>query len=188
MSLEPPVTDPHRKPSRFRFQWRQSLVLALVWVVLVGHVDVVTVAGGVLIGWLVTVVFPLPPVSYSGRLHPWGIVKLAATVVVDLAVASATLARFAFGRRMPRTGIVRVRLRSDSDLYQVLVSMLVSIVPGTIVLDARQRTRTIYLHVFDTPGGHHIEKAAGDALRLERRVVAALGSKQERAHVDGEGT
>lgn len=180
MSLEPTVTAPQRRPSRFRFQWRQSLVLAIGWVVLVGQVNVVSVVGGVLLAWLVTVLFPLPPVSYGGRLHPWGLVKLTAAVLVDLAVASFSLARFAFGRRMPRTGIVRVKLLSDSDLYQVLVSMLVSIVPGTIVLDARRSNRMLYLHVFDTPEGHHIESAAADALGIERRVVDALGSRAER--------
>ena len=188
MSLEPPMTDPRRKPSRFRFQWRQSLVLAIVWVVLVGQVNLVSVLGGLLLAWLVTVVFPLPPVSYAGRLHPWGFAKLTLAVLVDLAVASATLARFAFGRRMPRTGIVRVRLRSDSDLYQMLVSMLVSIVPGTIVLDARRSNRMLYLHVFDTPEGHHIESAAEDALGIERRVVGALGSRAEQEVVRETGS
>ena len=55
---------------------------------------------------------------------------------------------FAFGRDMPSPGIVRVDLKADSDLYQVNTAELVSVVPGTIVVDARQRSRILYLHVF----------------------------------------
>lgn len=172
-----------RPVSRFRIQWRQISVLTVFWLILVGDVNLVSVVGGALLAWLVTITFPLPPVNYGGRLHPWDALKLAVATLTDLAVASFALARFAFGRRKPRTGIVRVQLRSDSDFYQVITAVLVSIVPGTVVLDARQRTRTLYLHVFDTPDGDHLAHAVPDTLGIERRVVMALGNEAERAQV-----
>lgn len=46
---------------RFRFQARQVGVLTLVWLFLVGEVTLVTIVGGVLVAWLVTIVFPMPP-------------------------------------------------------------------------------------------------------------------------------
>ncbi|WP_203568750.1 Na+/H+ antiporter subunit E [Aestuariimicrobium ganziense] len=178
--MTPQVGPAVKPPSRWRVQWRQVVALVAVWLVLVGNVTVVTVVGGFLLAWLVTVIFPLPPVPYKGRLNPWGVIKLLVILVRDLAVASFSLALFAFGRKMPPTAIVRVQLRSDSDVYQVMVAQLNTIVPGTIVLDARQRTRMLYLHVFDGSDPTRLEAEVADALGIERRVVNAMGSKQER--------
>ena len=184
MSAAAPAKQPRGGPApRYRIQWRQITALTVFWLILVGQINIVSVVGGALLAWLVTIAFPLPPVNYGGRPHLFGTLRLAGAMLVDLGVASFALARFAFGRRLPRTGIVRVRLRSDSDFYQVLTAMLVSIVPGTVVLDARQRTRTLYLHVFDTPDGDHLVTAVPDTLGIERRVVMALGNNDERAAI-----
>ena len=41
--------------------------------------------GGLLIAWLVTIVFPLPPLRYRGRLHPIRAAWLALVLLRDLA-------------------------------------------------------------------------------------------------------
>ncbi|WP_282007098.1 Na+/H+ antiporter subunit E [Propioniciclava sinopodophylli] len=175
------MTEPLTRPPRNRLRWqpRQVIVLALVWVVLWGQVNLVTVVGGVLMGILVTVLFPLPSIGWAGRPHPWALLVLLGHLVKDLAVASFRLAVFAFGRDMPSPGIVRVDLKADSDLYQVNTAELVSVVPGTIVVDARQRSRILYLHVFDMPKDSTRDKVVADTLALEKRVVRALGSRAE---------
>ncbi|MFP5417381.1 MAG: Na+/H+ antiporter subunit E [Actinomycetes bacterium] len=167
-----------------RFQPKAVGLLTLVWLLLVGEVNLVTVVGGALLAWLVTMVFPLPPLHYAGRLHPVGLVRLAAHLVADLAVSSVRLAAYAFGRRTPRPGVVRVNLRSDNDLYQVNTAELASVVPGTIVVDARARRRILYLHVFDLPDPVERQAVVADTLALERRVVAALGSRAELEALD----
>lgn len=164
---------------RFRIQWRQNLALMVVWVLLVGHVNLVSVLGGFLLGWMVTVVFPLPPVVYSGRLHVLGATRLVLRLLLDLAVASVSLVAFAFRRRPPRPGVIRVPLQSDSDLFQVMVAQLSSVVPGTIVLDARKRTRTLYLHVFDLPDDASVAHHVATTQAIEERVVEAFGSADE---------
>lgn len=164
---------------RIRWQPRQVVVLAVVWLLLVGDVNLITVVGGLLLGILVTIVFPLPSIEWAGRLRPWGVLTLMVHLVKDLAVASFRLAVFAFGRGVPTPGIVRIELRSDSDLYQVNVAELVSVVPGTIVVDARRRSRTLYLHVFDLPDPELRSEVVQDTLAIERRVVRAMGSRAE---------
>lgn len=164
---------------RFRFQGRQVVVLTLVWLALVGDVSLVTVVGGLVVSWLVTVVFPMTPVHYYGRLRPWGLLKLGAALLRDLATSSWRLATYAFGRKPVTPGIVRVRLRVKSDLYQVNIAELVSVVPGTIVVDARRRTRVLYLHVFDVPEAGGPAQVIIDTRRVERRLVGAVGSDAE---------
>ncbi len=64
---ESPQQDPQpRKPARLRFQPRQIALLTGIWLILVGEVTVVTVLGGMLLAWLITVVFPLPAIDYAG--------------------------------------------------------------------------------------------------------------------------
>lgn len=176
------ATEPVR--SRRRLQPKAIVLLTIIWVALVGQVTIVTVVGGALLSILVTLLFPLPPVSYGGRLHPWGALKLLAHLIKDLAVSSTRLAIFAFGTAAPRPGIIRVNLRSTSDLYQVNTAELASVVPGTIVVDARPKRRHLYLHVFDLPDLAEREAIIRDTLALESRVVHALGSRAEIAALE----
>jgi len=155
--------------------------MTVAWVALVGDVNVLTVGGGALLASGVTVAFPLLPVRHRGRLRPWGVVVLVAALLRDLAVASVRLAVFALTTREPRSGVLRVDLRSDSDLYEVNTAELASVVPGSIVIDARRRTRRLYLHVFDLPDPAARDAVVADTLALERRVLGALASDAERA-------
>lgn len=181
------IRTPLQRRLRYRFQGRQIGLLTLVWLVLVGDLNLVTVVGGFLIAWLVTIVFPMPPVHYYGRVHPWGVVKLTLALLRDLATSSFRLAWYAFSGRPVHPGIVRVDLRVRSDLYQVNIAELTSIVPGTIVVDARRRTRALYLHVFDLPDAAAPAAVVDDTRRVERRLVAAFGSASEIGALDADG-
>lgn len=172
----------HGKPRRTRRRRVQPLAviaLTLVWLVLVGEVSVVTVVGGALIGLLVTQVFPMPPIHYAGRLRPLGLVRLLGHQLADLAVSSVRLALVAFRGPMPRPGVLRVQLCSDSDLYQVATAELASVVPGTLIIDARARQRLLYVHVFDLPEPERGDEVVASTLALEERVLRAFGSKAE---------
>lgn len=189
MSEQAPTRDHETKAGkkerrRVPFQPRQILMLALIWLELVGEVNVVTVVGGLLLGWLIMLVFPLPPVDHSGRIHPWRLLVLVTHLVRDLAVSSVRLTIYAFSTRVPHPGIVRVPLHAKADLYEVNTAELASVVPGTIVVDARRKPRLLYLHVFDLPDPATRQETIDDTWALERRVVAAFGSAKELADLD----
>ena len=173
------IRTPLQRKLRYRFQGRQIGLLTLIWLLLVGEVRLVSVVGGFLIAWLITLAFPMPPVHYRGRLHAWGVLKLVVGVVVDLATSSVRLAAYAFSTRPIRAGVARVDLGVRSDLYQVNIAELVSIVPGTIVVDARRSTRALYLHVFDLPDPESRADVVVGVRRVERRLLAAVGSAAE---------
>ena len=165
---------------RFRFQWRAVLLLALIWVLLWGDASLLNILYGALLGWLVTVVFWLAPIRYYGSVHPWRLLVLVATQLRALAAASVQLAAVAFRPKVQlRPGVIRVELRSNNDLYQVGLAQLISIVPGTLVVEVVRRPRLLYLHVFDLPEETSVEDERSNALQLERRLVEAIGSAAE---------
>lgn len=176
------VAARHRRRRRLGLrQPRNILLLTALWLVLVGQVTIVSVVGGLLLSWLVTLLFPLPRMGYRGRPHLVGVVKLGVLLVWDLATASFRLAVSAFAREQPPSGIVRVDLMSDSDLYQANTGELMSVVPGSIVVDARRSTRRLYLHVFDMTSPRAKEEIVDVTLQVEGRVLGAFASSKEQA-------
>lgn len=168
-------------------QWKMIVILTIVWVLLLGKLTVGTIVAGFALGLLVTLVFPLPPVEFRGRLHLFGQLWLALRLVLDLVRSSFVVALLAFRRETPKSAMIRVDLRSDSDLYQTLTSELVCLVPGSIVIEARRSTRTLYLHVLGVEQPSDLEPIRQSVLDAESRVVAAYGSAEEREAIHREG-
>lgn len=167
----------------YGMQWKMIVILTIVWVLLLGKLTIGTIVAGFCLGLLVTIVFPLPPVEFHGRLHPIGQLRLALRLVGDLVRSSFSVALLAFRRQTPKSAMVRVDLRSDSDLYQTLTTELVSLVPGSLVVEARRSTRTLYLHVLDVEQLSDLEAARQSVLDAEARVIAAYGSAAERESI-----
>lgn len=108
------------------------------------------------------------------RLRPVGLAVLIARFVGDLVLATVQVAWLTVRRAPPKPFITAVQLRSDSDLVQTLTAVALSLVPGTLIIEADPESRRLLLHVLDRPGGGagEVERVV---LRQERRVAAALG-------------
>lgn len=165
---------------RLRPQPRVLVLLTVIWVLLWGDLSLLTILGGLVLAWLISTVLWLPPAGFTGRFHPWRILVLAVAQLRDLAVASFLVAAVAFRPRVVlRPGIVRVDLRSDHDLYQVAVSQLISVVPGTLVVETTRHPRRLYLHVFHLPDEQAVARERDAALAIERRLVRAFGNADD---------
>jgi multicomponent Na+:H+ antiporter subunit E len=160
------------------------VVLTGVWVLLWDHPSVFVVVTGVLLALLIGLVFPLPPIELHGRVRIIGLARMVLRLLTDVVTSSVAVVRLAFHfGTVPRSAIIRVRLHSRSDLYLTQTAELVSLVPGTIVIEARRSTSTLYLHVLDTVSDADLERAAQEVLNAEARVIRAFGSKQEIAEL-----
>ncbi|WP_052462587.1 Na+/H+ antiporter subunit E [Nigerium massiliense] len=169
----------NKRKLRFRRQPRNVLVLTAVFLVLVGQINLFSVLGGLALAVLVTRLFPLPPVHYRGTFRIGWFIYGGLRLIYDLAVSSFRLAAWSFRRQQPRAAVIKVDLKTDSDLYQVATAELTSVVPGSIVVDARRSTRTLYVHVFDATAPNARENAYREALDTERRVARAFASDKE---------
>lgn len=174
-------------PVRRRPQLRMSVVTAVVWVLLWGDLSLANLVSGFLLGLLITWVFPLPPIDFHGRFRPWPHAKMIAILLYDLVRSSFVVAAqaFHFGHTM-RNAVVRVDLRTHSDLYLTLTSELVSLVPGSLVMEARRQESVLYLHVMDVRNAADVAAARRKVLEAEERVVRSFGSDEEVAALRSE--
>ncbi|MBM0204387.1 Na+/H+ antiporter subunit E [Micromonospora sp. NPDC051227] len=170
-------------------RWRDQAValgwLVVVWNLLWGDINWANLIGGLLVGAVVLVFYPLPAVSFGGRLRPRALLVFAGRFAVELVSASLHIARIAVqpGYR-PRGAIIAVRLRVTTDLNLALTAEVVSLVPGTLILEVDRDSGTLYLHVLDTHGPADLDVARERALTVERRIVRAVGSGAELRRLD----
>lgn len=169
------------KPSRFHAVQPAALVwLTIVWVGLWGDVSVANVVSGAVLGVVVCVVFPLPPVRMRLHVRPTWAVWLVVRFLWDVLVASVQVAWVTLTPRNLRSSVIEVNLSSPSDFVLTVVAEMTSLVPGSVVVEARRSSHTLFLHVLDTPDRGAAEHMRRRTLELEHRVVMATGA--DRAH------
>jgi len=154
------------------------LLLTVVWTMLFGSLSPTTVLGGLLVGLATMLVFPLPPVTWGVRLHPIGLAVFLGHFVVDLVVASARVVAQSFARRPPRSSVLAIPLRTRSDLLLTITAVCVSVIPGSVIVEVRSGTFTLFVHMLGTDVDG-IEEARRSVFALEERVVRAFGTRAE---------
>jgi multicomponent Na+:H+ antiporter subunit E len=169
---------PAGRPARLRgLQPPVLFWLTVVWVALWGDLSAFNVLAGFLVAVVVCLVFPLPPLHLHLHLRPLRLCWLILHFLVDVVIASAQVAGTTLQfHRQPRNAVIEVQLRTRSDFVLTVVAEMTSLVPGSLVVEARRSTHTLYLHVLDARDQAGVEKMRREVLALERRVVLAAGT------------
>jgi multicomponent Na+:H+ antiporter subunit E len=154
--------------------------LVALWVLLWSDLTLANVLAGGLVALALTLFLPLSPVPFRARAHPWGLVSLLGHFAWDLVLASIQVATLALRpRRIPHGAVIRVRLRSHSDVILTTTAQFCSLIPGSIVIEAHRLTGTIYIHLLDAEIVGGVERARRHVLEQEARVLYAIAGKQE---------
>ena len=166
------------RPVRHRaVQWPMVLWLTLVWWVLWGSYSLFSLVGGVLVAVAVCLVFPLPPLHVHVRLRPVALAVLLGRFAADVVLASLQVARITLVPPKPlRNALVAVPLRTESDLVLTAVAEMVSLVPGTVVVEAHRPSHTLFLHAIDVRDLAGVERVRASVWAQEARVVRAFGA------------
>ncbi|QYH37062.1 Na+/H+ antiporter subunit E [Salinibacterium sp. M195] len=160
------------------------LGLVLLWTVLWGQATWVSVITGFIVAITVTRVFYLPPAELSGRLNVWYLLVFLAHFFLDVAIASFTVAFQALNPRpIPASSVIGISLRTSSDLIMTLDAIAMSLVPGSLVVEADRERGILYLHTFATQTPEDIEGMRRKVLIVEARIVRAIGSKADLARI-----
>ncbi len=176
------MSGDRRSRVRAGHQWPVVVWLVVVWVLMWGDLSVANLLGGTVVALAVLAVFPLPPLHWTGTVRPLPLLVLVGRFLADLVAASVQVAWLATNPRyQPSNAIIAVPLRSRGDAYFLLTAELVSLVPGSLVLDTDYRRRTLYLHIIATHTPAEVERARQRVWAQEGRVVRALASADERA-------
>ncbi len=175
--------------ARLRTQLPLLAWLVLVWILLWGTWSWANLLGGLVIALTVTALLPLPPVDLGLRIEPLGLLRFLGGFLVDVVRSGALVAwQTLRPRGIGRSAILRVPLRTDSDLLLTVITQATCLVPGTIVIDLDREAREIALHVLSVDSDEDLERERAAVLRTEARVVRALGSPRDRAALDDGGS
>lgn len=162
-------------------RWRIVLGLTVVWLLLWGAVTPTLVVGGLLTSVLVLLLFPFPQAPWRWTVRPWPTLLLAGRFAADLARASVQVAWLAIRPAAPPpSAVVRVDLRTRNELLVTATAELVSLVPGSLLVELDPEAPAMYLHVLDARTPERVDRAVEAARRQERRVVEALAPRDER--------
>lgn len=160
-------------------RWTAVVGLTLLWLLMWGEITAVLVVGGLLVSLVVLVIFPFPKADWEGSFRPWPFLVLVSRFAFDLVAASFQVAWLAVRpRALGRSAVIQVQLHTRSDLLLVLTGELVSLVPGSLLIELDADQGVITLHVLD--GDQDLSRVEARVLAQERRVIAALGSRAER--------
>lgn len=162
--------------------WQLPVVawLTIVWLLLWGEPTPINVIGGVLVSVLIILVFPFPRVSVDGTLRPWRTVALLARFLHDLTMASFHVAWLALRPAAPPgSAVIMVKLVSASELRQTLTGELISLVPGSLLIELDSGGRRMWLHVLDADTPEKIAAARRKARVQEHRLLRAIGTADE---------
>ena len=156
------------------------VALVVLWMVLWGQFTWLSLATGLLVAVIVTRVFYLPPVELSGRINLWHTLVFLVHFFLDVAAASFQVAFQALSpRRIPRSSVIGIQLRTRSDLIMTLDAIATSLVPGSLVVEADRERGILYLHTFATETQDDVEAMRRKVLVVEARIVRALGSRAD---------
>lgn len=170
--------------SRRRISLRQELPL-LVWLVIVwGALWQNFSPGNLLFGALLAVavarLFYLPPVELSGRFNILHAIPFALVFLAKVAAASAQLLYLAVARG-PRVtnAVVAVPLRSRQDLMVTATGHVISLIPGSLVVEVDRSTSTLYLHALNISSDRDVEALKQEVRSIEAGLIRIMGTKEE---------
>lgn len=167
------------------YQPANAVWLVSVWLLLWGRVTPGLIASGIVIAALAMSLFPMPALEIRGRPRPLFVAAFLARFVFDVVVASVQVAWLAVRPGPePPCAVIGVDLHTKSDLMLTLVGEVLSLVPGSLVVEVDRASTILYLHVIGVEGPEDVERERNRAAAVEARMIRAFGSPGDRQRLE----
>ncbi|MEU6697293.1 Na+/H+ antiporter subunit E [Pseudonocardia sp. NPDC046786] len=185
--VPPPVPDTTSEPmagtariGNWRRRIPQVLALALVWVLLWGSLTPMAIVGGLLVGLLVTMIFPLPVLPERLPIRPVKVVRLIGFLIRDLVVSGVRVSAVTlmYGPRA-QSGIVGLPLCSSSDRTTTTIVAACALSPGSFTLQIDRRRGRWYVYALGLHQPGSVEWVRRNMMLLQMRVIDAVGSEED---------
>lgn len=163
--------------------WTTLIWTTLVWVALWGELSVANLAGGLAVGAVLLLAFPVPAArGGGGRFRPLALARLLLVLAWRLVKANLVVARAAVSPVHELCeSVVAVPIAGVSDTLVTFVANTISLTPGSLILDIgvdrAGAPAVLYVHVLERRETE-TEAVRRDVQRLEAAVVRALGSAE----------
>lgn len=162
------------------------LWITVLWVLLWGNLSVANVISGLTVAVVVLTVARLPRTSSGvsrGRLAPLAALHFAGFFLYKLFEANIFLAwEIVTPKNRINTGIVEVPLRTESNVATMIVANVITLTPGSLVIEAIGSPPVLYVNVLHM---HDLDRVRRDLLRIEELSVRAFGSAVARRQLAG---
>jgi multicomponent Na+:H+ antiporter subunit E len=160
---------------RMTFQILLNLLLASVWMMLHDRWDINSFSIGYLVGlaiiWLLRRFFPDP--FYGKRL--WAILKLLYLFTKELIISTSVVIRQVTRPRLTiRPGVFKFHTDLQSDWEIALLSMLITLTPGSVVMEIAPREGIVYIHAIDAD---EFERGVMASKRLFENAIREVTGK-----------
>lgn len=154
-----------------------TVALVAAWMAVFAELSWVTFIGGVLVALLVQILFPLPHQRGTWRIRPVRLAFLTLRFAWDLIQAGIHVGLLVLFPRPHQNAIVRCETRTSNPVYLTILAAMVSLVPGTIVVEVDRKRRLMYLHCLDIAGQGGIDGIRRATSAQEARILWAVAPK-----------
>jgi len=135
---------------------------------------------GALIAVVVARVFYLPTVDLSGRFNVLRAIPFAVVFLGKVVAASFQVMYLAvFRGPLVTNAVVAVPLRSHSDLMVTATGHVISLIPGSLVVEVDRSTSTLYLHALNIYEEAGIAKIRQEVQNIEATLIRIMGTREE---------
>lgn len=146
--------------------------LAAVWMMLWGAASWVTALGGLAVATALVGVARQPAMPLGLGPYPGRMLRALAWVVLDIARSTVTVAWAAVRTgQATRSEVIRVRAPACRSEVLVLAAGLISISPGTLVVEIDNERDELLVHVLPV---HDTERSRAELQHTTDRLVHAL--------------
>lgn len=158
--------------------------LTLVWVLLWGTFTPLSIVGGVLVAVAVIGAFRFPPAEAHLPFRPLTLLGLVGYLIYDMVVSGAEVSWQTL-RHGPaaRGAVFAVPLLTGSDRVAAVIANALSLSPGAMALQIDHAHGLWFVYSLGPRDAAGVERSRRRALDMQRRVIAALGTREELAAV-----
>lgn len=166
-----------------RFRPVSIVILAAMWVLLVGELSIGNVAVGIILAVAVTMLLPLPAMPVDGiTVQVVPLIRLLVRFTADMVTSSLHVAAIALRPApQPSAAFVVVPMRVRDDLIFSLAVTMLNLQPGGTVTDLSVADRTLTLHLLDGSSPTAIDSAVNRIAALEKQLITIFETPPARA-------
>lgn len=139
-----------------------SVLLFTIWQFLSDGLSGASVVLGLFLAWLIPQITQGFWPERPAFIHPWRMPAYLMTVLLDIVVASFSVARLILSPRKPMPMFVCYPLELEHPLAISILASTISLTPGTVSADVSDDNKTLLIHALDAQN----EQEVIDAIKI----------------------